>query len=91
MRLHRTIEMGKVLTRLKIFPEEGQDAEELAQRIKKEIPECNSSRAEDYVFGQKIVIASFVCDDKEGKDFEEIVKTVKGVSEIQVDEVGLIS
>ncbi|MBU1198065.1 hypothetical protein KJ765_06185 [Candidatus Micrarchaeota archaeon] len=82
--------MGKVLTRLKIFPKEGQDAQQLADRIK-QTEGCNTSKVEDFVFGTKIVIASFICQDGESKDFEDIVKLVEGVSEVQVEEVGLIS
>ncbi len=81
--------MGKVLTRIKIFPNEGVDAAALAERVKT-INGCNSSKVEDYVFGVKIVVASFVCEDSEGRDFEEEAKRVEGVSEVQVEECGLI-
>ncbi len=81
--------MGKVLTRIKIFPNEGVDAAQLAERVKA-INGCNSSKVEDYVFGVKIVVASFVCEDSEGRDFEEEAKQVEGVSEVQVEECGLI-
>ncbi|MFH1106595.1 MAG: hypothetical protein V1787_01745 [Candidatus Micrarchaeota archaeon] len=83
--------MGKVLTRLKVFPAEGFDAEKLRENVSK-VEGCNSAKVEEYVFGAKIVVASFVCEDKESKDFEEIVRAqVQGVSEVQVDEVGLVS
>ncbi len=83
--------MGKVLTRLNVFAEEGFDVEQLRENVSK-VAGCNSAKVEDYVFGVKIVVASFVCEDKESKDFEEIVRAqVKGVSEVQIDEVGLVS
>lgn len=82
--------MGKVLTRLKVFPEEGADLNALLERVKG-IAECNSAKIEDYVYGVKIIVASFVCEDSEAKDFEEIVRGVEGVSEVQVEEVGLVS
>jgi translation elongation factor EF-1beta len=83
--------MGKVLTRLKVFAEEGFDVEQLRTNVSK-VEGCNSAKVEEYVFGAKIVVASFVCEDRESKDFEEIVRAqVKGVSEVQVDEVGLVS
>ena len=82
--------MGKVLTLLRISPDEGVDVNELCERVKK-TADCNSAKVEDYVFGTKIIKASFVCDDKAAKDFEEIVRGVEGVSEVQVEEVGLIS
>ncbi|MBI3587661.1 hypothetical protein HY095_00535, partial [Candidatus Micrarchaeota archaeon] len=49
-----------------------------------------SSKVEEFVFGAKIVKASFICEDAAGRDFEEEVKAVQGVSEVQVDEVGLL-
>ena len=81
--------MGKVLTRLKVFPQENQDLEELKARVEK-VEGFNTGKIEDYVFGQKILIASFICNDGENKDYEEIVKQVQGVSEVQVEEVGLL-
>ncbi|MEK6923927.1 MAG: hypothetical protein AABW54_01665 [Candidatus Micrarchaeota archaeon] len=82
--------MGKVLVAMRVFPVEGQDAAELAERVKA-VEGCNTSKVEDYVFGTKIVKASFVCEDGENRDFEEEVKKIAGVSEVQVDEVGLVS
>ena len=81
--------MGKVLTRLKVFPLEDYDIEQLRANISK-VDGCNTSKVEDYVFGQKIVIASFICNDGESRDFEELVRQVAGVSEVQVEEVGLL-
>ena len=82
--------MGKVLTRMKVFPEEGTNLDALLAKIKA-IDGNNTAKIEDYVFGAKIIIASFVCDDKSAVDFEERVRAVEGVSEVQVEEVGLIS
>ena len=82
--------MGKVMTVMKVYPEEGADLPKLLDEVYA-IKGCNSAKIEEFVFGAKIIKASFVCDDKEGVDFEEKVKVLKGVSEVQVDEVGLIS
>ena len=82
--------MGKVLTRMKVFPEEETNLEALLAKIKA-IEGNNTAKIEEYVFGAKIIIASFVCDDKSAVDFEERVRSVEGVSEVQVEEVGLIS
>ncbi|MBI5635761.1 hypothetical protein HY993_02245 [Candidatus Micrarchaeota archaeon] len=82
--------MGKVMTVLKVFPKEEYDVAKLSDNVSK-IKGCVKSSVEDYVFGQKIVKASFVCEDSEGVDFEELAKAVEGASEVQVDEVGLIS
>jgi translation elongation factor EF-1beta len=73
-----------------VFPEEGTDLSELLERVKR-IPGNNTAKIEDYVFGVKIIIASFVCEDSAARDFEEEVKKVPGVSEVQVEEVGLIT
>ncbi|HLC48604.1 MAG TPA: hypothetical protein VJI13_06015 [Candidatus Norongarragalinales archaeon] len=83
--------MGKVLTVLKVFPLEEYDLEKLRGNVEK-VEGCNSSKIIDYVFGSRIIQASFVCEDSKSKDFEEIVRaTVEGVSEVQVEEVGLVS
>ncbi|MFA4946835.1 MAG: hypothetical protein WC607_04860 [Candidatus Micrarchaeia archaeon] len=82
--------MGKVLTALRISPAEGTSIEELLERVKK-IDGCNSARVEDFVFGTKIIKASFVCEDKASKDYQEIVAAVDGVENAEVEEVGLIS
>ena len=82
--------MGKVLTRLKIFPKENVNLNELLERVKR-VPGNNSAKIEDFVFGVKIIIASFVCEDSEARDFEDEARKLEGVSEVQVEEVGLIS
>lgn len=82
--------MGKVVTVIKVFPQEGQGLEGLLERVKK-VEGCVKAEVIDFVFGTKIIMASFSCDDSEGKDYEEIVKQVEGVSEVQVEEVGLVS
>ncbi len=82
--------MGKVLTVLKVFPVEDFELERLRDNVSK-VEGCNSSKIIDYVFGSKIIQASFVCEDAQSKDFEEIVRKVEGVNEVQVEEVGLIS
>ena len=82
--------MGKVMTVMKVYPAEGADVQKLLDDVYA-IKGCNSARIEDFVFGAKIIKASFICEDKEAVDFEEKVKALAGVSEVQVDEVGLIS
>ena len=81
--------MGKVLTAMRVFPQEGADLNEIVEGIKL-VTGFNTAKIEDYVFGSKIIKASFVCEDGENMDFEEMVKAVPGVSEVNVDEVGLI-
>lgn len=82
--------MGKVMTVMKVFAAEGQDPTQLAENVR-QVKGCVKSEVIDYVFGVKVVQASFVCEDKEGVDYEEVVKAVAGVNEVQVEEVGLIS
>lgn len=82
--------MGKVITVMKVFPLEGEEIGALQERVRK-VEGCIKAEVIDFVFGTKIIQASFSCDDSEGKDYEEIVKQVEGVSEVQVEEVGLVS
>lgn len=81
--------MGKVITVIKAYPEEGFTAEQVAEDIKK-LPECNNVKIVEIAFGAKAIMASFVCEDAEMKDFEALVSSVKGVSEVQFEESGLI-
>ncbi len=81
--------MGKVVTVMKVFASEGASFDELLARVRA-VPGCNDARIEDYVFGAKIIKAAFMCEDSEGKDFEEIVQKVEGVENVQVDEVTLV-
>jgi translation elongation factor EF-1beta len=78
-----------VLTVLKIFPEEDASLSGIASELSK-INGFVSSKEQEIAFGAKAIVASFQCEDSEGRDFEDEVKTVKGVSEAQVEEVGLI-
>ena len=82
--------MAKVMTVMKVYPEEGADVNKLMEDVWK-VKGCVSARVEEFHFGIKIVRAAFTCDDSEGTDYEELVKKVPGVSEVQVDEVGLVS
>lgn len=81
--------MGKVITVVKAYPDEGIDIDALAGEIAK-LPECNGAKVVEIAFGAKAIMASFVCEDAEMKDFEELVRSVKGVSEVQFEESGLL-
>ena len=61
--------MGKVITVLKVFPSEGTDLNELLVRVQS-VKGCISAKIAEYVFGAKIIQASFECEDSEGRDFE---------------------
>ena len=81
--------MGKVLCVMKVFPEEGVVVEALLEKVKK-VDGCNTAKVIDYVFGMKVIQASFLTEDGSGRDFEEEVSKVEGVSNVQVEEVGLV-
>ena len=81
--------MGKVLCVMKVFPEEGVVVEELLEKVKK-VDGCNTAKVIDYVFGMKVIQASFLTEDGSGRDLEEEVSKVEGVSNVQVEEVGLV-
>ena len=82
--------MGKVLCVMKVFPEDESDLGGLLDRVKK-VDGCNSAKIIDYVFGAKVIQASFVTEDGSGRDFETEVSQIQGVSNVQVEEVGLVS
>ncbi len=81
--------MGKVLCVMKIFPNEGVAPEDLMAKIKT-IDGCNTCKVIDYVFGTKVLQASFITEDGSGRDFEDEAQKVEGVSNVQVEEVGLL-
>lgn len=82
--------MGKVLCVMKVFAEEGKTPEDVLEAIKK-IDGFNTGKIIDYVFGTKVVQASFITNDGSGRDFESEVSALPEVSNVQVEEVGLIS
>ena len=82
--------LGKVLCVMKVFPEDESDLEGLLDRVKK-VEGCNTAKIIEYVFGAKVIQASFVTEDGSGRDFETEVSAIQGVSNVQVEEVGLIS
>ena len=81
--------MGKVMVVMKVFPDEGVNPDELCARVKA-VSECNTAKVIDYVFGAKVIQASFVTEDGSGRDFETEGQGLPGVSNVQVEEVGLI-
>lgn len=81
--------MGKVLCVMKVFPQENFNLDELLETVKK-VDGCNTAKVIDYVFGMKVIQASFVTEDGSGRDFEQEVSELTGVSNVQVEEVGLI-
>lgn len=82
--------MGKVLVAMKVFPDEDVKIEELLEKVKA-VDGCNTCKIIDYVFNTKVIQASFVTPDGSGRDFETEVQAIPGVSNVQVEEVGLVS
>ncbi len=82
--------MGKVMVVMKVFPDEGATPESVLEKVKG-VDGINKADVIDYVFGAKVIQASFITEDGSGRDFEEEVKALDGVSNVQVEEVGLIS
>ena len=81
--------MGRVICVMKVFPEEEQNLDDLLSRVQK-VEGCNSAKVVDYVFGAKVIQASFITEDGSGRDFETEVAAIQGVSNVQVEEVGLL-
>lgn len=81
--------MGKVICVMKVFPEAEGNLDSLLEKVKA-VDGCNSAKIVDYVFGAKVIQASFVTEDGSGRDFESEVQSIAGVSNVQVEEVGLI-
>jgi translation elongation factor EF-1beta len=80
--------MGKVSVLAKIFPE---DFEEI-ERIKSEISSkfsIKDHRIEDIGFGIKVLKVLILTDDT-GANFEEELKKIKGVSEVEIESITLI-
>ncbi len=74
---------------MKVFPNEGVDLDALLSRVKA-VDGCNTAKIIDYVFGAKVIQASFVTEDGSGRDFEKDVGELEGVSNVQIEEVGLL-
>ncbi len=89
--------MGKVAASFKIMPESEESnleatVKELQSNIKGDFY-IGSINVEELAFGIKAIKLVVVMDDKEGliDKLETIIRGVKGVGEIDVEEVSLIS
>ena len=81
--------MGKVATVFKIYPDAGKE-NEVVEGLRKSLkPE--SIQLEDVAFGIKVVKALFIHEDQEGStEFEERIRKIHGVNEVEVAEETLI-
>ncbi len=82
--------MANVAVVFKVYTDEGKE-QTTADEIKKSL-NPKGVQLEEVAFGIKIVKVLFVHDDKEGSDvFEDRLRKVKGVTEVEVLEESLIS
>lgn len=80
---------SKVAVLFKVYAEEGHE-DETAARIKETL-KPNSMQLEDVAFGIKIIKVLFVHEDNVGSSsFEEKLRKVSGVTEVEVSEESLI-
>ncbi|MFH1285612.1 MAG: elongation factor 1-beta [Candidatus Micrarchaeota archaeon] len=83
--------MGKVMTIIKVFPEDMEKFEQIKEEIRKKF-NPKDMKEEPVAFGFKILKVGIVSEDKEGSgNVEEELKKISGVSEVQVEDVTLVS
>jgi translation elongation factor EF-1beta len=81
--------MGKVGVVFKVYPENGQE-EKVSKRIAEAL-KPNGIQLEDIAFGIKVIKVLFIHDDTEGSSvFEEKLKNIEGVKEVEVEEESLL-
>ncbi|GIU71285.1 MAG: elongation factor 1-beta [Candidatus Nitrosocaldaceae archaeon] len=82
--------MARLIVRIKILPEDIEtNLDELKNNIESSLPDgmaIKASNIEPIAFGLNALIIDFAMDDKEGQmeQLEDKLKTIKGVSEIQI-------
>ena len=82
--------MGNVAVLFRVYTEQGKEDEVKNEIISQLHPQ--SIGLEEVAFGIKVLKVLFVHDDKEGSsDYEERLKKVKGVNEVEVLDETLIS
>ena len=81
--------MGNVSVIAKIYPEDPSQIEEIKKEIGK-IGKLMDAKIEEIGFGAKALKVMIMVPDSEGGDMEEKIKTIKGVSQVQVEDVSLV-
>ncbi len=80
--------MGNVATLFKVYAESGTE-DEVSNSIKKLNPK--NVKLEEIAFGIKTILVLFVHTDEEGSTtYEEKLKAIKGVNEVEVVEQTLL-
>jgi translation elongation factor aEF-1 beta len=82
--------MANVTVVAKIFAEDPAELNEIKTRIS-EAMRLADARIEEIGFGAKILRIMVVVSDKEGGDVEEKLKRIKGVSQVQIEDVSLMA
>ncbi|MFP3215356.1 MAG: elongation factor 1-beta [Candidatus Micrarchaeota archaeon] len=81
--------MSKVGVVFKVYPENGEE-EKVSKRIAEAL-KPNSIQLEDIAFGIKVIKVLFIHEDTEGSSvFEEKLKNIEGVKEVEVEEESLL-
>ncbi len=81
--------MAKVATLFKVYPNNGEEEE--VRRNVRETLQPKSMQLEDVAFGIKVLKVLFVHEDSEGSSaFEEKLRKIKGVNEVEVEEESLL-
>jgi translation elongation factor EF-1beta len=80
--------MGKVSILAKIYPEDFNEIEKIKDEISSKF-NVKDYRVEDIGFGIKVLKILILSDDA-GINFEEELKKIKGVSEVEIESITLI-
>ena len=87
--------MGEVLLKYRITPEESStDLAQIEQAVRAAIPaslgKVNKTDIQPFVFGMKVLVASFVVNDEEGNNdkLEQIITSVPGVGGADLLDMG---
>ncbi|MCL5100752.1 MAG: hypothetical protein M1122_02260 [Candidatus Marsarchaeota archaeon] len=82
--------MGNVATLFKVYTKEGNTAEDVSKRIVEKL-HPKGVQLEEIAFGIKIIKVLFVHEDTEGSaSFEEKIRAIEGVEEVEVSEESLL-
>jgi len=81
--------MGEVAVVAKVFPDSMEVFGKLKESIKKSVKPFRIEE-EEIAFGMKALKVTVVVKDAGGEDVEGKLKRIKGVSEVQIEEVGRI-
>ncbi|VVB74006.1 Elongation factor 1-beta [uncultured archaeon] len=82
--------MGNVVITAKIYADDPASFEDIKSSISR-LGRLADSRIEDVGFGAKVLKVLIVMPDTAGGDIEEKLKAIKGVSQVQVEDVSLMA